>query len=404
MSLVRTLVVSFVVALVAGVRATIVVATPQPASAHPLGNFTINHYHRIEVSDTGIQVYSVLDMAEIPAFRERQQMDANRDGAVDDAEAEAYAAAKTDDLRGDLLLRVNGESAALSDLSHQITFPEGQGGLSLLRLAAVYRAELPTDWRTSPPEMEFEDSNYADRLGWREIVVRNGAGTALLDSTAPTDDVSHELTSYPTDALSSPLDVRSATFSFEPGVGLTPAAPALAMAGGEAGALMMRAPQLSGASAGSSMSHTDHFSDEHGDAHGRLHSHGFGPAHRHDMPAAGEKLSVRQLIGLGIFGVLPCPSASVVMLSAIALHRVGFGLVLIVAFSLGLAGVLTAIGFVMVYVPAIGRRVPFVARVAERAGRSERASALAVRLFPVAAAVAVTAAGAVILLRATSQL
>ena len=224
MSRIRILALALAAALAAVTVAVFAPGGSGTASAHPLGNFTINHYDRIEVSETGIQVYRVLDMAEIPAFRERQQIDANGDGTVDGGEAEAYAAAKADDLRGNLRLRVNGDGAALSDVSHQITFPAGQGGLSLLRLTAVYRAALPADWRTKPPEIEFEDSNYADRLGWREIVVRNGAGTALLDSSAPAADVSHELTSYPTDALSSPLDVRSATFSFEPGLGLVPPA------------------------------------------------------------------------------------------------------------------------------------------------------------------------------------
>ena len=54
-------------------------------------------------------------------------------------------------------------------------------------------------------------------------------------------------------------------------------------------------------------------------------------------------------MGVGVAaGLLPCPSALVVLLSAIALHRVGFGLALIVAFSLGLAATMTAIGLVAV--------------------------------------------------------
>lgn len=47
-------------------------------------------------------------------------------------------------------------------------------------------------------------------------------------------------------------------------------------------------------------------------------------------------------------GLLPCPSALVVLLSAIALHRIGFGFALIVAFSLGLAATITGIGLVAV--------------------------------------------------------
>ena len=61
----------------------------------------------------------------------------------------------------------------------------------------------------------------------------------------------------------------------------------------------------------------------------------------------------RGLLALGIAGgIVPCPTALVVMLGAIAIDRVVYGFVLVTAFSVGLAGVLTAIGFLMVY----GRR------------------------------------------------
>jgi ABC-type nickel/cobalt efflux system permease component RcnA len=48
-------------------------------------------------------------------------------------------------------------------------------------------------------------------------------------------------------------------------------------------------------------------------------------------------------------GIIPCPAALVVLLSAVALRRIGFGLLLIVAFSVGLAAVLIAIGLSMIY-------------------------------------------------------
>ena len=61
-------------------------------------------------------------------------------------------------------------------------------------------------------------------------------------------------------------------------------------------------------------------------------------------------MSLRELFALGITGgIVPCPAALVVLLSAVALRRVGFGLFLIVAFSVGLAAVLIAIGMLMVY-------------------------------------------------------
>ena len=63
----------------------------------------------------------------------------------------------------------------------------------------------------------------------------------------------------------------------------------------------------------------------------------------------GEPVSLRRLLVLGVTGgAVPCPSALVVLLSAIALHRLVFGMLLIVAFSVGLAGVLMAIGVLVV--------------------------------------------------------
>ncbi len=81
-----------------------------------------------------------------------------------------------------------------------------------------------------------------------------------------------------------------------------------------------------------------------------MHSHG-GVTHSHLPPGAdGEPISWRSLLSLGISGgLLPCPSALVLLLSAVALHRTGFGLVLVVAFSVGLALTLTAIGMMFLY-------------------------------------------------------
>ncbi|HXG77323.1 MAG TPA: sulfite exporter TauE/SafE family protein, partial [Gaiellaceae bacterium] len=77
-------------------------------------------------------------------------------------------------------------------------------------------------------------------------------------------------------------------------------------------------------------------------AHRLHHDHGRGHAHDHDVASRG-------ILGVGLAaGLLPCPSALVVLLSAIALHRIGLGLALIVAFSVGLAATITAIGLVAV--------------------------------------------------------
>jgi high-affinity nickel-transport protein len=105
---------------------------------------------------------------------------------------------------------------------------------------------------------------------------------------------------------------------------------------------------------------------DHGHEPGQSHSHWFAsllkPRVAEDVSAveaANDKQSaetrssgvpLRQLLTLGITGgMVPCPAALVVLLSALSLHRVGLGLFLIVAFSLGLAAVLIVIGLLMVY-------------------------------------------------------
>ena len=95
--------------------------------------------------------------------------------------------------------------------------------------------------------------------------------------------------------------------------------------------------------------HTHHSQDhphhhEHDHAHG--HQHGNHAHHRHEVNQA---VSLKQLVTLGISGgIVPCPAALVVLLSAVSVQRIGLGLLLIVAFSVGLAAVLIAVGMLMV--------------------------------------------------------
>ncbi|MCI0550717.1 MAG: sulfite exporter TauE/SafE family protein [Anaerolineae bacterium] len=106
----------------------------------------------------------------------------------------------------------------------------------------------------------------------------------------------------------------------------------------------------------SSQDHTH----SHGNSHPHSHSHG---EHSHDdrdhyhKPPA--EITWRNLLALGISGgLIPCPSALVVLLGAIALNKIGFGLILVLAFSLGLAGALTAIGMMFIYAGKLFERFP----------------------------------------------
>jgi nickel/cobalt transporter (NicO) family protein len=107
--------------------------------------------------------------------------------------------------------------------------------------------------------------------------------------------------------------------------------------------------------------------------------------HAHDHPSA------RGLIAMGVSGgILPCPTALVVLLAAISLHRVGFGLLLIVAFSLGLASVITAIGLVAISARSAFSRLSFEGRL--------------VRTLPAFSAAAIVCLGVVMTLRSLPTL
>ncbi len=91
----------------------------------------------------------------------------------------------------------------------------------------------------------------------------------------------------------------------------------------------------------------DHPHEHHHHDHTHEHSHGPGGHSHSHMP---DEMSWSGLTALGVSGgLVPCESALVLLLTAIALRRVGLGLILLVSFSLGLALVLMAIGVLVIY-------------------------------------------------------
>lgn len=189
---------------------------PREAQAHPLGNFTINHYSRLEFADEKARIDYVLDFAEIPTFQQKGRLDPNDDGKLSDAEARAYLDAKLPTLVENLHLRVGKEALPLRVLDSSAAYRPGQGGLPVLRIEARLLADLPKDWEDHGAG-HYTDSTYEDHLGWREIVVKGGPGIAVKGSSAPSSGVSDELRRYPNDMLSSPLDIQEATFTLVPG-------------------------------------------------------------------------------------------------------------------------------------------------------------------------------------------
>jgi nickel/cobalt exporter len=458
--------------------ATVALLAPLSAKAHPLGNFTINQYSRIQPSGARLYVLYALDLAEIPTFQAKPQVAAEG--------TDAYANRLVRSIRRNLDLTVDGRHAVLVPIRHVLAFPPGQAGLRTTRLEIVFRGPR----LTGDSAVRYRDANYTGRIGWKEITVRPSSGARVHSSSVPSKSISSELLAYPKDLLQSPLDVVSAQLSVEPGsergsapvllprnvleqrVGvravadggfasliardrLSPGFIALsiliAMFWGAAHALSpghgksIVAAYLVG-SRGSprhavflgmtvTVTHTigvfalglvtlslsafivpdqlypwlnllsallivavgvsvfrwrvrewrgrralDHHDDSHD--HGHDHHH----PHEHDRA-----LSPRRLLGIGVSGgIVPCPTALVVLLAAISLHRVGYGLVLILAFSLGLAAAMTAIGLVAVTAKRTFERVDFNGGV--------------IRLLPAFSAVVVLGLGLVMTARALPHL
>lgn len=198
--------------------AALALLVPAIALAHPLGNFTINHFAAIRIAPDSISLDVVIDRAEIPAFQERQRIDLDGDGTVSAAELEAERQAACTGLAADLRLAAGGRALALTPVSAGLSLPPGAGGLSTMRLVCEYEARLPQPIAPMTG-VTFADASFAERIGWREIVVL-GDGTRVASAGAAGTSglgVSARLTAYPEDLLAQPLDVRSIAVTASPG-------------------------------------------------------------------------------------------------------------------------------------------------------------------------------------------
>jgi len=449
-------------------------AVAGPASAHPLGNFSVNHLDVVRVSADRVDVRYILDQAEIPTFRQR-----------DLSPAQVLDRTRALVARG-VTVQAGGRPVPLRLApGGRISFPVGAGGLHTTRVELLLSARVATRGA-----VVVRDATFPGRVGWRAVVVRPGAGTAVRASV-PSTDPTRGLRVYPKAVLSSPADRASARLDVEAGHG-TVSAPRLdgdgvatvrghesgdgfagifADASAGRGVLLflllaafgwgavhalspghgkaMVAAYLVGTRGRArhavalgmtvTVTHTigvfalgvvtlalsqailpedlypwlnlasgllvllvgggvlrarvraargardhDHGGHDHAHhAHGGHHAHAHGHHHHHhDAP-----LTRRGLLAMGASaGLIPCPSALVVLLGAIAQHQVALGLLLIVAFSAGLAATLTVLGVAVVHAGRITARI--------------RPSSRIVTALPAASAIVIVAAGLLLTARA----
>ena len=194
-----------------------ILVLPAVVLAHPLGNFTINHYAGLRIEPDRVTLDLVIDQAEIPAFQARQALDTNEDGEVSDAELDAGRVPSCDALADDLHLAIDGSPTEPTLTAAGIELRPGVGGLSTLRQVCVFEAGL-TKPVASGTNVEFVDTSYAGRLGWREIVVE-GSGVAVtpVEGELRDSSISDRLQAYPADRLDNALADERVVVAVSPG-------------------------------------------------------------------------------------------------------------------------------------------------------------------------------------------
>jgi ABC-type nickel/cobalt efflux system permease component RcnA len=177
------------------------------ASAHPMGNFSVNHYSQITLESDRIRIRYFIDLAEIPAYQELQQGNISATAADPNSAAVLnYVAARGAELGHGLILGVDGKPTLLRLISSGVIFPPGAGGLPTMKMGFVYEAAYPSTQSTMDRQhvtLHYSDNNYPGHAGWKEITALAPAGS-LLRSSVPATDRSGELSNYPTDLLTSP--------------------------------------------------------------------------------------------------------------------------------------------------------------------------------------------------------
>src|SRR5579863_519977 len=182
-------------------------ALSAPLSAHPMGNFSVNHYSRLHFKSGALELTYVLDLAEIPTFQLMGDWNIDwKDQAALSTRSAQQAQAWLDNVsvtqagrRVPLRIRIVSPTAA-----------EGAGGMPVLRTSITAEAVI------QPGEVTYEDRNFPGRAGWKEIVVDHDPSVAILKASQSSADLSKSLTLYPTDLSITPPQDLTAQVDWKP--------------------------------------------------------------------------------------------------------------------------------------------------------------------------------------------
>jgi nickel/cobalt exporter len=183
------------------------------ASAHPLGNATVNHYDGLQIYPDRVIDSAVEDVAEIPTFQRKRDIDRNGDGSLSPAERADYAATQCPALSKGVSIQIAGKPITMRVTRSSYVERPGAIGLPAARLECQLEGAIDISRSTA---LAFNDQWDGQGIGWHEVTAI-GTGVSVMNSPFPAASISNELRKYPNDLLSSPLDVRSGTLTIQPG-------------------------------------------------------------------------------------------------------------------------------------------------------------------------------------------
>lgn len=167
-----------------------------------MGNFSVSHYARFETTGQGVDLTYVLDLAEIPTFDLLRSWQLERTSPRERLQVKAREQAQVW-LNG-LQIKVDGRTTRLKFLSAELVIADGAGNLPIARITTQARLDAAGGL------LQYEDSNFPERAGWKEIVIVAGKGATLRQASHPGTDISRALTQYPPDpTLAPPQDLRA---------------------------------------------------------------------------------------------------------------------------------------------------------------------------------------------------
>jgi ABC-type nickel/cobalt efflux system permease component RcnA len=171
-------------------------------TAHPMGNFSVSHFTRFDVQKKSVNITYVLDLAEIPTYQ--LMRDWNLDPSADAKIPQETLNEKATAQAAVWIKQLDFSSGVPTLEKTTIKLNPGAGGMQVARVETQLRLD------NVQGKLNFEDRNYPDRAGWKEIVIASSDSTPIIQASHSGQDRSKALTEYPTDpTLTPPQDLRA---------------------------------------------------------------------------------------------------------------------------------------------------------------------------------------------------